>query len=142
MKLVIDSSVWIAGIGSSKGYASEVILKSYKSSDAEIYISSQILSEITKNLIQKLRFDDNFTHRARNVIRDLCDYEIELGSAEIGLVRATKYQKDKHVLALCHKVRADYLITFDRKHLLPLVEYGKTKILEPKNFIEKCQKTV
>jgi len=32
MKLVIDSSVWIAGIGSSKGYASEVIFTSYKSS--------------------------------------------------------------------------------------------------------------
>ena len=138
MRVVIDSSVWIAGIGSSKGYASEVIFKSYKSSSVEIHISHKNLDEITKNLIQKLRFDENLAHRARNAIRDLCDYEIELGSAEIRAVSAIKYQRDKHILALCHKVRADCLITFDQKHLLPLVEFGNTKILEPKTFIEKC----
>lgn len=137
MKIVIDSSVWIAGIGSSKGYASEVIFKSYKSSSVEIYISNQILDEVATNLVQKLHFDENLAHRARTVIGNLCDWEIDISPTETKIISAIIYQKDKHILALCHKIQADYLVTFDRKHLLPLEVFGKTKIIEPKSFIAK-----
>lgn len=135
MKIIIDSSVWIAGIGSTKGYASEVIFKSYKSSKVEIFISNQILYEVLKNLIQKLKFDESSAHKARIIIGNLCDYEIGIGLSEIRAVKKIKYQKDKHILALCGKIQADYLITFDRKHLLSLKKFGKTQILEPKSFI-------
>jgi len=76
MKIVIDSSVWIAGIGSRKGCASEIIFKSYKNAEIEIYISSQILAEVKKNLIEKLKFDAILANRAQKIVRNLCDYEI------------------------------------------------------------------
>ncbi len=135
MKIIIDSSVWIAGIGSSRGYASEVIYSSYKKPSVEIFISDQILDEVTVNLVQKLRFDENLARKARMIIGNLCDWEVGIGPHETQAVSAIKYQKDKHILALCHKIQADYLITYDRKHLLPLKVFGKTIIVEPKSFV-------
>lgn len=133
MKIIIDSSVWIAGIGSSKGFASEIIFKSYKNPEIEIFISGEILDEITRNLITKLKFDENFANRARRIVRNLCDYEVDVSLKD---KKKVKYAFDKHILSLCQKVEADYLITFDRKHLLLLEKYDSTKILEPKDFID------
>ena len=52
------------------------------------------------------------------------------------LAKIVKDNNDRHILALCKKIGADYLITFDRKHLIPIKNFGQTKILEPKDFID------
>jgi len=139
MKIVIDSSVWIAGIGSRTGFASEIIFKSYKNAETEIFISTQILDEIMLNLEKKLRFDRALSQRARRTIRNLCDFEIEISSQEENAVKIIKYNPDKHILSLCKKIKANYLVTFDRKHLLPLKKYGQTRAVEPKDFIEEIK---
>lgn len=135
MKIVIDSSVWIAGIGSRTGFASEVIFKSYKNADIEIVISSKIMVETKRNLIGKLKFDDNLAEETERIINNLCDYKIEISAQEEQTIKKINL-KDRHILALCKKAQADFLITFDRKHLLPLEKIGPTIILEPKDFIE------
>jgi putative PIN family toxin of toxin-antitoxin system len=137
MKIVIDSSVWIAGIGSRKGFSSEIIFKSYKNNEIEIFISNQILEEISNNLEKKLNFDNPSALRAQKTVRNLCDYEAEVTEQEIKTVRIIKDNNDRHILALCKKAQADYLITFDRKHLLPIKKFGQTEILEPRDFVEK-----
>lgn len=135
MRIVIDSSVWIAGIGSRTGFASEVISKSYKNIEIEIFISEKILDEIEINLIKKLKSEDLLAKRTRDTVRNLGDFEVEINSQEENAVKIIKYNPDKHILALCKKIKAQYLISFDHKHLLPLKKFGKTKILEPKDFI-------
>ncbi len=135
MKIVIDSSVWIAGIGSRTGFASQIIFKSYKSSQIEIFISNKILDEISINLEKKLKFDTSTSHRARQTVRNLCDFEVEVSSRDEKTI-SKRYPEDKHILALCRKIQADYLITFDRKHLLPLKKFDRTLILEPKDFVK------
>jgi uncharacterized protein len=136
MKIVIDSSVWIAGIGSRKGFSSEIIFKSYKNNEVEIFISNQILEEISRNLAKKLKFDNLSVLRTANAIRNLCDYAVEISLNDEKAIDSKKYSEDRHVLALCQKIQADFLITFDRRHLLPLKKIGKTLILEPKDFVK------
>lgn len=135
MKIVIDSSVWLAGIGSQTGFASEIIFKSYKSSQIEIFTSGKILEEIVKNLEEKLKFDKTLSQKARIIVKNLCDFEMEITHHDIKNIRFQD-PDDRHILALCHKVKADYLVTFDRKHLLPLKKYNMTRILEPRDFNE------
>ena len=136
MKIVIDSSAWIAGIGSRKGFSSEIIFKSYKNNEIEIFVSNQILEEISRNLEKKLKFDNLSALRAAKTVRNLCDFEVEIGLDDERTINSRKYLKDRHILALCQKIQADFLITFDRRHLLPLKKFGQTKILEPKDFIK------
>lgn len=136
MKIIIDSSVWIAAIGSKKGYASEVVLKSYKNSQIEILISNKILDEVSRNLSKKLNFKTSLAWQAGKTIRNLCDFEVEIFQDEEKKITRIKYEPDKHILALCRKTQANFLITFDRKHLLLLKKFSHTKILEPKDFIK------
>ena len=135
MKVVVDSSVWIAGVGSSKGFASQTIYCCFNSGDIEVVISTQILVEVAKNLQKKLKFDPPIADQAQKIIRGLCDFELEISPQDQRAVRNIKYSPDKHILALCEKAEAKYLITFDRKHLLPLKKCGETIIVEPKDFI-------
>lgn len=139
MHIVFDSSVWIAGIGSHTGFASEIILKSYKNHDVEIFISSKILTEVKRNLIGKFKFDNNLAEETERIIQNLCDYKIETTNREERNMKKVDL-KDRHILALCQKIQADYLITFDRKHLLPLKKFGQTQILEPKDFVKILEK--
>lgn len=135
MRIVIDSSVWLAGIGSKTGFASDVILESYKKTDTEIYISSKILAEVKRNLIGKFKFDDNLAEESVRIIQNLCDSKLEISTRDEVAVKGVDL-KDRHILALCSKAKANYLISFDRKHLLPLEKYQSTIIVEPKDFIE------
>lgn len=136
IKVVIDSSVWIAGIGSRAGFASEAILKSYKNPNIEIFISSEIITEIKRNLIKKFKFEDFLAEKAETVIKNLCDGNIAVFLNEERVVKSIN-PKDRHILLLCQEVGADYLVTFDRKHLLSLKKYQKTLIMEPRDFIKR-----
>jgi len=42
---------------------------------------------------------------------------------------------DNRILELAVAVGADYLVTGDKKHILPLGEFNKTKILIPHDFL-------
>jgi uncharacterized protein len=44
--------------------------------------------------------------------------------------------KDGYLLSLSQVAKADYLITGDKKHLLPLKTFGKTKIATPTEFYD------
>lgn len=136
MKIVFDASVWIAAVGSRKGFASQSINESYRLNNIEIFISPFILDEIVLNLEKKFDFERTLAEQAAQTIRNLCDFEIDITTQEIGKIKFTDDLKDRHVLALCHKIEADYLISFDRKHLLPLGKFGQTKIIEPRDFVK------
>jgi len=137
MKIVIDSSVWIAGIGSKTGYASQAVYQCFTSADIELVISDQILDEVSSNLRKKLKFDDKTADEAAIIIKNLCNFNIATTPAEEKLVKVIEYSPDKHILALAKKTRADFLITFDRKHLLPIKKFDRVKIVEPREFIEQ-----
>jgi len=137
MKVVIDSSVWIAGIGSKTGYASQAIYECFTSTDIELVISEQILEEVSSNLQKKLKFEINLAAEAVAIIKNLCDFSVSTTPAQVKAVKETSHFPDRHILALSRKTKANYLVTFDRKHLLPLKKYGKVEIVEPKEFISK-----
>jgi len=137
MKIVIDSSVWIAGIGSKTGYASQTIYRCFTDSNIELIISDQILAEVSSNLQKKLKFNSKTAGEATAIIKNLCDFNVATTSTEEGSVKVIEYSPDKHILALTKKMKTDFLITFDRKHLLPLEKFGKVKIVEPREFIER-----
>lgn len=136
MKIVIDSSVWIAGIGSKTGYASQTIYECFTSANIELVISGQILQEVSSNLQKKLKFDNETAGEAITIIKNLCDFNIATTPAEERAIRTIEYLPDRHILALAKKTKADFLITFDRKHLLPIKKFGTAKIVEPKEFAE------
>ena len=47
---------------------------------------------------------------------------------------------DNQILATCKSCEADYLVTGDKKHLLPLKKFGHTQIVTPQEFLAILEK--
>lgn len=139
MRVILDSSVWLAGIGSKTGYASEVIDFCYRQDYIELFTSPHILDEVQTNLEKKFDFESRRARWAIKALEGLCAFKVKILISEIEKIEDIIPLKDKHILALVEKINPDYLITFDRKHLLSLKKYKKTQILEPKDFMQKAQ---
>lgn len=131
MKIVIDSSVWIAAAGSDRGYARQIIDTAINRKSIYIVITYHILDEITINLEKKLTLSRFEAFNVRAVIKNSCNYDMDVKQSDINKVSVISYSPDKPILALCVMVNADYLVTFDHKHLLSLGSYKTTQIVEP-----------
>lgn len=60
-----------------------------------------------------------------------------LPDKKVHLVRAKK--DDNRILECAISAKADYLITGDKKHILPLRKVGKTMIVSPAEFLNEFQ---
>ena len=136
MKVFLDASVIITGIN-SKNSASNIILKLSQKGKIKTFVSSITLNEVIRNL------NKNFP---KEVLQDFLTYlsksnfkKIEFkDESEVLKFQGVTTQKDIHVIAAASKAKVDFIITFDRKHLLSIKE-GTLPfiILSPADLIKK-----
>lgn len=134
MKVFLDASVIITGIN-SKNSASNIILKLSQKGKVKTFVSAIILNEVIRNLNKKF---------PENILQDFLRYlpqskfkKIEFkDESEILKFQGITTQKDIHVIAAASKAKVDFMVTFDRKHLLSIKEGGLPFIiLSPGDFI-------
>jgi len=97
------------------------------------FVAAPSLTRLRQLLIIKLGYSDQ---QARHEVDDLKSY---LRVVEItGFVRdVTGDPEDDMVIECAIKSKADYIISGDKKHLLPLREYEGIPILSPSDFLAK-----
>ena len=129
-KVVIDTHVFVSGL-TFKGKPREVLDLIWRG-DIEVCISSFILKELEEILKKDFGWD-----------RDQIKHTIEKIKAKTILVRPTdkvsvikENDDDNRILECAIEGRVQYLISGDRKHLLPLKEYQRIKILSPAEFLK------
>jgi len=148
-RVVVDTSVLIAGAISTKGYAFD-LLKLLVKGNVVNYASSRTLHEYkakmqSKKVLKHLSMDEAMKY-----------FEIMLTfSKRISIKKS--FQKNKHIkelvkdekdipfLDVAYNAKAEFLITYDRRHLLKIRD--KTRrfklnsrefyILTPKEFIKE-----
>lgn len=135
-KIFIDSSVLIAAAISSTGSARDLIMKSFHNK-LEVVISDLVIAETQKNLANK-------APQALPVL------QLFLGALNPEVVSPTKTSvlkasevvelKDAPIVAGATYSKADYLVTFDRKHLLQhkreIKAILKVKVVTPNELIK------
>lgn len=132
IKVVIDTSVFIAALLSKSQASSSVqVLNSWRDSRFTLVMAPQLLRELVIKLIQK-----------KVPQADIEDLVTLIGEAAInipGAYKATHLDDidpdDNMFLAAAYEAKADYLISLDKEHLLPLKHYHGTQILTPVLFI-------
>lgn len=136
MKVLLDASVIITGIN-SKNSASSVILELSQKGKIKTFVSSIILNEVVRNLNKKF---------PEKILRDFLSYlpksnfkKIEFrDELEVLQFQGITAQKDTHVIAAASKAKVDFIVTFDRKHLLSIKEGSLPFIiLSPADLIKK-----
>ena len=129
-KVVIDTNVFVFGL-TFKGKPREVLDLVWRG-DIEACISPFILKELEETLKKDFDWD-----------RDQIRHTIEKIKAKTILIHPKnkvsvikEKDDDNRILECAIEGRVHYLISGDRKHLLPLKEYQKTKILSPSEFLK------
>ena len=129
-KVVIDTNVFVSGL-TFKGKPREVLDLIWRG-DIEACISSFIFKELEETLKMDFSWD-----------RDQIKHTIEKIKAKTILIQPKnkisvikENDDDNRILECAIEGKVQYLISGDRKHLLPLKEYQGTKILSPSEFLK------
>lgn len=95
-------------------------------------ISGHILLELERVLRLQLEFSTAQTTSVLEEIRAMCELVSPID--RLRLVDAD--DADNRILECALDGKAQYLVTVDRHHLLPLVQIGDSRIVSPSDFLE------
>jgi putative PIN family toxin of toxin-antitoxin system len=136
-KAVLDSSVLVSAFLTPHGSVVR-LLRAPIRNRYDPYLSEFILTETARILLAKSRLRRQY----RYPDGDVHDYiRWLLGEARMvenlpELRVVTNDPNDDPIIATAVAAQADYLVTGDRAHLLPIGEYQGIRIISPKQFLE------
>lgn len=138
---VLDTNVVVQSAIGSPRSASARVLSAYTSGRFEVAYSSDTIEELLEVV----------TLPSIREMHQLSDDEIlelivtlharaRFGKGEARLSHSlTRDVTDTKFLRLAEETQADYLVTNDRRHLLPLRQYGQTRIVTPARFLRELE---
>jgi uncharacterized protein len=131
VRVVLDTNVLLSALAFPGGKPDQV-LQRVRGGDADLFLSSFILGELERILREKLRYSKRETDDRVRAIRRMATL-VEPGE-RIDLITAK--DEDNRILECAVAARADYLVTGDKRHLLPLRSIGGTLVVTPARFLE------
>ena len=128
-KVVLDTNVIISGLN-FRG-SPRKILDLIRKGQVELYISFFILEEVRGVLKEKFDWDEE---RIQTAIGKL---KTALVKPKNNVSVIKKDEDDNRILECAVEGKVQYVVSGDRKHILPLKEYQGIKILSPAEFLKK-----
>ncbi len=129
-KVVIDTNVFVSGL-TFKGKPREVLDLVWRG-DIEAYISTFILKELEETLKKDFGWDkDQIKHTTQKIKAKVI---LVYPKDKVSVIK--EKDDDNRILECAIEGKVQYLISGDRKHLLPLKEYKGIKILSPAEFLK------
>ena len=130
MRVVADTNILVSALLFG-GNPEQVFLAGLRG-EIQLLTSLFLLKELEKVLREKFKLN---IHLVREIIEEV------RGVAEIvqvsSHIKAISYpDEDNRVLECAVDGRADFIVTGDTKHILPLKEYGGIKILSASEFLK------
>ena len=129
LKAVLDTNVYISAV--LFGGKPEEIRKLSKQGKIEVLISEAIISEIAEVLRRKFDWESWQISQVIDEIREATTLTVP--RQNICLIKDD--DADNRVLECALEGNAQYIVSGDKRHLLPLKEYREIKILSPDEFL-------
>ncbi len=130
-KAVFDTNIFISAI--IFGGNPRTCLELARSGEIELFISRSLLLELAKKLRDKFEWNES---EIKEVIIEISEFaEIVEPQIKINLIK--KDISDNRVLEVAREAKAEFIISGDRKHILPLKKFEKTKILSAAEFLKQ-----
>lgn len=129
MKVVLDTNVYISAI--LFGGNCEEILRLSSSGLFDIIISKAILKEVKDILHTKFKWSGIQISETISYIKEITT-EIE-PHLSVSIIKNDP--SDNRILECAITAKADYIVTGDKNHLLPLKRYKNIRILSPSEFL-------
>lgn len=115
MRVFVDTSVLFSAIYSSTGFARDLLQLSLDD-QIKLIVSQDVLNEVERNLQAKIPDRMDIWQRFLKVLQleVIADPSLE----QVRLCEAYVVQKDAPIVAAAILAEVDYLVTYDRKHLI------------------------
>ena len=134
--VILDTSVFLSALLSKNPNSAPCrIIRYWREGRFKLVISPQLLEELVEKLLVK--------NIDRNDIKDILRAIFYTAIKIQGIYQATILDQvdpnDNMFLAAAYEIGADYLVSLDKKHILPLKHYHHTQILSPNLFLQVLQ---
>lgn len=129
-RVVLDTNVIISAVHFG-GPPEELLLLANRGA-IELFLSTFILEETARVLEEKLRWEKRRISRLIDALRDVA----AIIEPESELNAVAGYDADNRILACAVDAKADFLVTGDKRHLLPLGRYKGIRILTPRECLD------
>lgn len=133
VKVVLDTNVYISAI--LFGRKPEEIRKLSQEGKIELLVSEAIIAEVAEVLRRKFGWESWQISQIINEIRETTTLVIP--NQTLSVIK--KDEGDNRVLECAVEGKAQYIISGDKSHLLPLKEYQGIKILSPDQFLREME---
>lgn len=128
-KVVIDTNVFISGLNFA-GKPNEV-LELFIKGEIEVYISPFILKELERILRKKFEWNEKQLQKILDKIKKKA--VIVQVETKISIIKAK--EDDNRILECGVDGKVQYIISGDKRHILPLKNFRGIKILSPSEFL-------
>ncbi len=132
-RVVFDANVWVSALAFAGPIPRRAIDLS-RHEEIQSVIAQPIIEEVLRALTG-FRWSPDEVKRAEVEIRELS----EIVRPTIRLAVVTTKPSDNRVLECAVAGSVDWIVTGDRKHLLPLGQYDGIPILSPRDFLTAFQ---
>ena len=129
MRVILDTNVIVSGLNFPGN--ERLVLDLARRGRFDLYLSPFILEEVDGVLVRKFGWSQDRASQARRVLEKTAIVIEPRRSA----ASMTASQSDNRILECAESASADYLVTGDRQHLLPLKEHEGTRILNAPRFL-------
>lgn len=133
MKVIFDANIFVSFLLSIDSSITKLYVL-WKQSKFEVLVSENIFDEIHEVLsrMEKKKIIDMNEKKSLQTDISTLTKCIQV----ISSVNTSDDVKDNRYLSCAEDRKAQYLITGDKKHLLPLKKHQKTNIISPKELVD------
>ena len=129
-RVVLDTNVIVSAMHFG-GLPEEVMLLANQGV-IELFLSPFILEETSLVLEKKLGWEKKQINRLLDALREIA--VIIEPETELNVIQGNN--ADNRILSCAVEAKADFLITGDKRHLLPLRRYKGIRILSPRECLD------
>lgn len=133
MLVVLDTNVIVSAFHLPESRLAKIVTQ-IQVRKIDLAISPFILEEVEAVLVSKFRWTKDRAREARELMRSMATTVID-PSPFIAVVKDS--EADNRILDCAVMAKADFLITGDKEHLLPLKAFRNVQIISPAEFLER-----
>jgi putative PIN family toxin of toxin-antitoxin system len=132
MKIILDTNIYIAAF-LSQNFQSvpSKIIDLAQDGEFDVFISSEIIQEIHHVLMDKLNLKEQ---EIAEILSEINFFTKKI--VVIERVNICNDVDDDKFFALAKQLKADFLISLDKKHIIPIKKFGNTKTIFPSDFLK------
>lgn len=130
-KVVLDTNVLVSAL--HFGGRPRELLDLARHGHIELIMSPFILQETEKVLREKLQWEERILKETLSKLKDIATIVEPPPSHRVTLIK--EKDADNRILECAAAGGADFLVSGDTKHILPLKEFRGVRILRPADFL-------